>query len=660
MKVSLVSLFMAMGSLSYAMEGPYLGSKVIPQSSQECLYSQKQQTIKNCLFHIHEFLREIVGINEKKDKIYLEKINGLSGLDSTVRDQIRLSLSKKNIGFFLEYDKKNIKILKNALNESGFVDSKKATFAQLVKLNAWIDIISEIPLSVGEFLTQALTMQDLPLPETVRGDLALKKCFLEQVRSLNQAIIPLTRTSTRHNTASIAMLPFFDNHDCLKIQGYKLLEIGQREDPNAFLNHLKLEEILQSLSYFHRALSEFNPNYLSKNWKSDRFAPSLSPEKIEPAIMNALTLVENLRKITIGIMALYYPVEMNKAVPLIQMRHQRNLDRFMAFKERKEVWILCLDGGGIKGLLGAVLLDILEKRTGKSIHDLFDFFAGTSTGGLQTLGLTFPLENGMDQPQYGISFVRNLYENDGGVIFPPKDNLSKQVSQMMNYAYDPAPFEDKLVNYFSNLDLSSATKPTLVTAMSLTQEKTEYLTSYSSLEKKGQGIIKTWQSARATSAAPTYFPPLTLFYNNEITELVDGGMTTNNPVLPALTEVIRLCPSLKKIVILSLGTGNKGAKHTYGDVNSGLMAFRNMTKIAMSANNHKNEEIAKMFLEMIADAKGIESHFIRINPEIGKNIKMDDPSKQNLAQLIEIAHKTAQNDEGYNAFIDLVKGKTIP
>lgn len=46
------------------------------------------------------------------------------------------------------------------------------------------------------------------------------------------------------------------------------------------------------------------------------------------------------------------------------------------------VRILCMDGGGMKGLVMVAMLKELEARAGRPIAELFDLIAGTSTGGM--------------------------------------------------------------------------------------------------------------------------------------------------------------------------------------------------------------------------------------------------------------------------------------
>lgn len=51
--------------------------------------------------------------------------------------------------------------------------------------------------------------------------------------------------------------------------------------------------------------------------------------------------------------------------------------------------VLCLDGGGIKGLIQLEILSQLETKTGRKVTELFDWIVGTSTGGIIALGLVY-------------------------------------------------------------------------------------------------------------------------------------------------------------------------------------------------------------------------------------------------------------------------------
>lgn len=56
-------------------------------------------------------------------------------------------------------------------------------------------------------------------------------------------------------------------------------------------------------------------------------------------------------------------------------------------KHDEKISCLCIDGGGIRGVIQLILLTELENKTKKKCSELFDFFAGTSIGGIISLAL---------------------------------------------------------------------------------------------------------------------------------------------------------------------------------------------------------------------------------------------------------------------------------
>ena len=92
---------------------------------------------------------------------------------------------------------------------------------------------------------------------------------------------------------------------------------------------------------------------------------------------------------------------------------------------KKQVKVLSIDGGGIRGILPLVILDEIEKRTGKQIYELFDYVAGTSTGGIIAAGLTVPCDNDKKKAKHRAKDILNVYLNRGESIFSPKNETPK-------------------------------------------------------------------------------------------------------------------------------------------------------------------------------------------------------------------------------------------
>jgi uncharacterized protein len=87
--------------------------------------------------------------------------------------------------------------------------------------------------------------------------------------------------------------------------------------------------------------------------------------------------------------------------------------------------ILSIDGGGIRGIIPCRILSFIEQQLGNNLSTYFDLMAGTSTGGIITLGLTKPNELGANA--FTAKEMLELYTDHGGDIFGKRkrNNLSK-------------------------------------------------------------------------------------------------------------------------------------------------------------------------------------------------------------------------------------------
>jgi len=68
-----------------------------------------------------------------------------------------------------------------------------------------------------------------------------------------------------------------------------------------------------------------------------------------------------------------------------------------------------------------------------------------------------------------------------------------------------------------------------------------------------------WQAARATSAAPTFFKPMSIDRPRPAITYIDGGIGHNNPSEVALDEARRIWPTCTQFGLVSIGTGRPKA-----------------------------------------------------------------------------------------------------
>jgi hypothetical protein len=234
--------------------------------------------------------------------------------------------------------------------------------------------------------------------------------------------------------------------------------------------------------------------------------------------------------------------------------------------------ILALDGGGIRGILSARLLQEIEQRTQRPAIELFHLVAGTSIGGITACGLL----SGKSAKALG-----DLYATTGGEIFG--HSLWRTVTTLDNLAgpkYAPTALEIILKQALGDTWLSETRgAELLVTSYCIRLSKPVPLDGGAVQTTRMPYFFKTWKArgtfldpgdeapaldfrlreiARATSAAPTYFPPAMITNRRgETYAMVDGGVFANNPAMCALASARRLYRGhAARFLLVSLGTGS--------------------------------------------------------------------------------------------------------
>ena len=228
--------------------------------------------------------------------------------------------------------------------------------------------------------------------------------------------------------------------------------------------------------------------------------------------------------------------------------------------------ILSIDGGGIKGIVPAVVLLYLEKilkqlsnKQNSRIHDYFDLFSGASTGAIIIAGLLSPDKD--NRPNYSPEEILDLYLKNGHIIF----NSSlfqeiKSVSGIVNVKYDPEGLESVFEKYFGKSELKNLIKPSLIPVYDLSRGKNYFFRQQKALTSPRHNFYVKDLLRGATSAL-SYFPPAQISTVNDQEHrcFIDGGVFANNPALSAYAEFRYHNSNLhaKDTMMLSLGTGRK-------------------------------------------------------------------------------------------------------
>lgn len=215
--------------------------------------------------------------------------------------------------------------------------------------------------------------------------------------------------------------------------------------------------------------------------------------------------------------------------------------------------ILSLDGGGLRGLITARLLNRLNNSPGISGWlDNVDLYAGTSTGGI--LALALAIGRSPDE-------VCNLYKNKGKKIFDDSiwDNV-RDLGKTVGADYDNKHLKKELKRIFSDTRLSDIKKKVAIPTFDLDNEaavvsertwKPKIFHNFKGSDSDGDALAA--DVALYTSAAPTYFP--------SADGHIDGGVYANNPAVVAIAQAISQKDAASErahfddLVMLSVGTG---------------------------------------------------------------------------------------------------------
>ena len=300
--------------------------------------------------------------------------------------------------------------------------------------------------------------------------------------------------------------------------------------------------------------------------------------------------------------------------------------------------VLSIDGGGVRGIIPAMILAEVERRTEEPISRLFDLIAGTSTGGILALALTKP--DAERCAQYSAEELVHLYDKRGPAIFPKSWRQYVPFRNIEDEKYSATGLETVLDEYLGKALMNEACTNLLLTSYDIELRRPHYF-------RRDDGFAMK-DVARATSAAPTYFEPLKLPTGTALDyyALIDGGVFANNPAMCAFVEAQRLFSTADKFVILSLGTGQFTRRLPYEKVvDWGLRQWARpiLDVVFDGVSDCVHDQLSDLYSVARHSAsdtplRGYLEFYHRFQVTLGDTEdSMDDASKDNLRDLKTLA-----------------------
>ncbi|XP_069951966.1 85/88 kDa calcium-independent phospholipase A2 isoform X3 [Cherax quadricarinatus] len=300
--------------------------------------------------------------------------------------------------------------------------------------------------------------------------------------------------------------------------------------------------------------------------------------------------------------------------------------------------VLCLDGGGIKGLVMTQMLFVIQEMLGKPIQECFDWISGTSTGGFLALMLC---------SGKSVQDVQSLYYNLKEKVF------------VGGRPYEAGPLEEILMKEFGEDTMMSSIKSPRVMITSTMADRLppdlhlfrNYESPMSVLGIQENNVFMTtqppdkqkmWLAARCSGAAPTYFSASEKF--------LDGGLVGNNPVLDTLTEIeewnMAVCAKGREsevftpTVVVSLGCGKPPVMLVDNvditmpsilDVRRGLQAMYNLFNVLVEQACSSEGRIVDRARTWCST---LHVPFFRFNPQLSQDIALDEHDDERLVRMM--------------------------
>lgn len=277
--------------------------------------------------------------------------------------------------------------------------------------------------------------------------------------------------------------------------------------------------------------------------------------------------------------------------------------------------VMTFDGGGIRGVLSARLIQRLEYAS-PGLSRSAAMYAGTSTGSIIALGLAY----GLDPKE-----IVDLYVQNAEIIFTPKGTSrlkprygNARLTQVLEAVFPPT------------LRLSDLRRAVLVPTFSVRGEngggwRPVFLTNLRGSSNADTPVV---DAILASSAAPGFFPSYGRY--------IDGGTVDSNPSISAIAYAARTAEApgdLSQIRLLSTGTGHRlqGIRDDtseWGEVQWFLYPKPKFPfpSALMSAQTQASSMYSRQLL-----GRG----YYRLNPLLKQSIPLD--AWQEVPKLLEIA-----------------------
>jgi patatin-like phospholipase/acyl hydrolase len=219
--------------------------------------------------------------------------------------------------------------------------------------------------------------------------------------------------------------------------------------------------------------------------------------------------------------------------------------------------VLCLDGGGTRGIILCNVLDYIEQKTGKQIHELFDLIGGPSVGGLVAAGITCPdpTQPSPAKPR-SAKDLQDLFIKESSKIFSTSFfHRIKTLFGLTGLLFDGIGMKEVLTETFGNIKLSEVPSNLMLPSYDVDTNNINFFKNFQAKQDDTKDFFMK-DVVSSIISIPAVFSPSRIKDIAQTREyhLIDGGVITYSFNIALLSEAKKLFPG-EEILLVSIGTG---------------------------------------------------------------------------------------------------------
>lgn len=322
-----------------------------------------------------------------------------------------------------------------------------------------------------------------------------------------------------------------------------------------------------------------------------------------------------------------------------QDQHRKKKNLIWASENKKQLRILVLSGGGVRGLMQLKLLEYLEEKTGKPTMELFDGFITTSIGSAIASMLTRLDASG--KPLYSARELSDIFMQRHTLDEIFKSSMFRRIttgSGLFGPKYSSKSKEAQLKKMLGDTAFCELARPIVI--MSWRPDNMQPVV-FSNWTQHGFEHWPVYTHVHAATAAPIFFPSVQIndVKNKESQVFSDAGIYNNTPADEGLISLFQSgYKKHKDVVLVMMGSGYVDRKTPYSEIRSrGAMAWlgplaRGFTTLDALFSEWNIKQVAKN-TGVNFDVTVLNANF----PE--KHRGIDDVSDANLKRIIGVAEQ---------------------